>query len=115
MPSELIVARMVPGSDEAVARLFGRFDETEMPHLMGTRRRQLFHYHGLYFHLQDFDDEDGGDHIEQAKTRPDFIRISADLRPYISAYDPDTWKTPKDAIATRFYQWSAQPAFRPAV
>jgi cyclase len=114
MYSELIVARMVPGADEAIAGLFGRFDETEMPHLMGTRRRQLFHFHGLYFHLQDFDDESGGDHIERAKTRPEFVQISADLRPHVSAYDPQTWKSPKDALATRFYHWSAQPAARHA-
>jgi cyclase len=75
---------------------------------MGTRRRQLFHYQGLYFHLQDFDDEHGGETIEAAKADPVFVKISSDLRPYISAYDPQTWKTPKDAIATRFYYWAAQ-------
>jgi cyclase len=105
--SELIVARMHADFSEAVAKLFAEFDRTEMPGLMGTRRRQLFHYQGLYFHLQDFDDEGGGDTIEAAKTHPTFVRISKDLRPYISAYDPETWKSPKDAMATRFYRWTA--------
>ncbi len=112
MPSELIVARMKACSSDSVAHLFEDFDETEMPHLMGTRRRQLFHYQGLYFHLQDFDDDHGGETIEAAKAHPRFVKISKDLRPYISAYDPETWKSPKDAIATRFYHWAAAPDAR---
>jgi len=105
MHSTLIVARMGPESREQVAALFGEFDRTDMPHRMGTRRRQLFSYQGLYFHLQDFDTEAGGELIEQAKTDPLFVKISADLRPFIDPYDP-AWQTPSDAMATRFYHWS---------
>ncbi len=107
MHSTLIVARMEPPHDMAVARLFADFDATEMPHLMGTRRRQLFHYRGLYFHLQDFDRDDGGKAIEAAKAHPSFVRISDDLKQFIGAYDPATWRSPRDAMATRFYHWSA--------
>jgi cyclase len=106
--STLIVARMEPHDSDAVARLFGDFDRGEMPDLMGTRRRQLYRYRGLYFHLQDFDDDHGGEAIEAAKTHPSFVRISADLKEFITAYDPETWKSPKDAMATRFYHWSAR-------
>ncbi|MFJ3498507.1 TcmI family type II polyketide cyclase [Streptomyces sp. NPDC086091] len=105
MHSTLIVARMDPASSGDVAKLFGEFDTTEMPHLMGTRRRQLFSYRGLYFHLQDFDTDDGGSAIEEAKTHPAFVRISEDLKPFIGAYDPATWRSPADAMATRFYHW----------
>lgn len=104
MHSTLIVARMQPESSDAVAKLFADFDGTDMPARMGTRRRQLFSYKGLYFHLQDFDGEHGDERIEQAKTDPMFVQISADLRPYIEAYDPN-WRTPSDAMATRFYHW----------
>ncbi|MFF4412773.1 TcmI family type II polyketide cyclase [Streptosporangium sp. NPDC001559] len=104
MHSTLIVARMAGESREQVARLFAEFDKTEMPHLMGTRRRQLFMYKDLYFHLQDFDAESGGEAIEDAKTHPLFQQISADLRPHIQPYDPN-WRTPSDAMATRFYTW----------
>jgi cyclase len=104
--STLIVARMAPDAQPAVSRLFDRFDRTEMPHLMGTRRRQLFSYQGLYFHLQDFDADDGGSAIEQARTHPLFIAISADLKPFIDPYDPQTWRSPADAMATRFYHWA---------
>ncbi|MFC7883452.1 TcmI family type II polyketide cyclase [Streptomyces sp. NPDC057376] len=108
MHSTLIVARMEPGSAAEVARLFNEFDQTEMPHLMGTRRRQLFSYKGLYFHLQDFDSEDGGERIENAKTDSRFIAVSEDLKPFIEAYDPATWRSPADAMAQRFYHWSAK-------
>lgn len=106
MRSTLIVARMDPGSAGSVAGLFADFDAGDMPHLMGTRRRQLFHYRGLYFHLQDFDDEHGGEAIEEARTHEEFVRISAELKPFVEAYDPATWRSPKDAMATPFYHWA---------
>ncbi|HEV2780497.1 MAG TPA: TcmI family type II polyketide cyclase [Actinophytocola sp.] len=106
MHSTLIVARMEAQSRDAVADLFAEFDRTDMPNLMGTRRRQLFHYRGLYFHLQDFDDENGGEKIEGTKSHPLFVKISDDLKQFITAYDP-AWKSPKDAMADRFYHWRA--------
>ncbi len=106
MHSTLIVARMNPESAEQVAQLFQEFDTSELPHRMGTLRRQLFSYQGLYFHLQDFESDQGGAAIEEAKTDPRFVKISADLKPFINAYDPN-WKTPSDAMAQRFYRWSA--------
>jgi cyclase len=108
MHSNLIVARMEPASSAGVAKLFADFDTTEMPHRMGTRRRQLFHYRGLYFHLQDFDSDNGGELIEDAKTDPRFVQISNDLKEFIQAYDPETWRSPADAMATRFYNWEGK-------
>ncbi|WBP88266.1 TcmI family type II polyketide cyclase [Kitasatospora cathayae] len=106
MHSTLIVARMDPSASGDVAEIFREFDRTEMPDLMGTRRRQLFFYRGLYFHLQDFDSDNGGSAIEAAKNNPLFLNVSEDLKPYIGAYDPETWRSPADAMATRFYTWS---------
>jgi cyclase len=106
MHSTLIVARIKPGSEADVARLFEEFDATEMPQLMGTRRRQLFSFHDLYFHVQDFDDEHGGTAIEEAKAHPLFVNISEALKAFIDPYDPDTWRSPADAMAGRFYQWT---------
>lgn len=108
MHSTLIVARMRPDSESQVAKLFAEFDETDMPARMGTLRRQLFSFHGLYFHLQDFASDDGGQRIEAAKNDERFVRISEDLKEFIEAYDPKTWRSPKDAMATRFYEWSAR-------
>jgi cyclase len=108
MHSTMIVGRMDPRWSEDVAKLFGEFDQTDMPHRMSTRRRELFGYHGLYFHLQDFDGEYGSERILQARTDPRFIKISADLKPYIEAYDPATWRSPADAMASRFYHWEPE-------
>ncbi|WP_141579113.1 TcmI family type II polyketide cyclase [Actinomadura sp. WMMA1423] len=107
MHSTLIVARMRPDSSAEVGRLFQAFDRTDMPHRMGTRRRELFTYQGLYFHLQDFDGDHGGEHILQARADTRFIKISDDLKPYIEPYDPLTWRSPADAMAARFYHWEA--------
>lgn len=107
MHSTLIVARMEPRDAAPVAGLFEEFDRTDMPDLMGTRRRQLFRYQGLYFHLQDFDSDDGGEVIQAARSHPKFVQISNDLKQFITAYDPDTWRSPKDAMAERFYRWTA--------
>lgn len=106
MHSTLIVARMDPAASGDVARVFGESDATELPALLGTRRRQLFSYQGLYFHLQDFDSDDGGAAIDKARTHPLFVKVSADLKPYIRAYDPATWRSPADARATCFYRWT---------
>jgi cyclase len=106
MHSTLIVARMNPGARDQVAGIFEDFDRSEMPDLMGTRRRQLFFYRGLYFHLQDFESDDGGAAIQGARNHPLFVKVSADLKPYIEAYDPATWTSPADAMATPFYHWT---------
>jgi len=37
-----------------------------------------------------------------------FKQISADLKPFMRAYDPETWRSPADAMATRFYTWEQQ-------
>ncbi|MFI6490855.1 TcmI family type II polyketide cyclase [Streptomyces sp. NPDC050564] len=105
MHSTLIVARMDPRSIGDVSRLFGTFDRTDMPERMGTVRRQLFSYQGLYFHLQDFESENGGERIAEARSHPLFVGISEDLKAHIDAYDPETWRSPSDAIAQRFYHW----------
>lgn len=91
-----------------MAALFDRFDATDMPHRMGTRRRQLFVYQGLYFHLQDFDADDGATRISGAKDDERFVRISDKLKPFIAPYDPQTWRSPADAMARRFYNWEAR-------
>lgn len=107
MHTTLIVARLRTDETSQVAKIFEDFDRTEMPDLMGTRRRQLFHYRGLYFHLQDFTSDGGGHVIEQVRQHPLFVQVSEDLKPYIAAFDPATWRSPADAMATRFYEWTA--------
>lgn len=53
----LIVARMHSGDAPAVAQIFGESDAGELPHMLGVRRRDLFHFHGLYVHLVEARDD----------------------------------------------------------
>ncbi|MDJ0362346.1 TcmI family type II polyketide cyclase [Rhodococcus sp. H29-C3] len=106
MHSTLIVAKMNVDDHQHVGDLFSEFDSTDMPSRMGTQRRELFYFQGLYFHIQNFAGDNGADRVENAKRDPRFVGISEDLRPYIEPYDPN-WKSPRDAIATPFYRWTA--------
>ncbi len=36
---------------------------------------------------------------------PEFRRLSDSLTAYISPHDPETWRSPKDAMAHEFYRW----------
>jgi cyclase len=101
----LIVARMLTDAAEPIAEIFGASDTTtDLPQLVGVQARSLFQFGDLYLHLVE-----GERPVDQAVTRvqdhPAFRRISKDLRPYVSAYDPATWRAPKDAMAQEFYRW----------
>ncbi|MEB4613754.1 TcmI family type II polyketide cyclase [Leucobacter sp. M11] len=102
--TSLVVAKLNTERLSEISRLFTEFDRSDMPQKMGTVRRQLFTFHDLYFHLQDFKSDTGTERIEAAKTEPEFIQISQDLRPFFEPYDPN-WQSPKDSIANRFYHW----------
>jgi hypothetical protein len=103
--TNLIVARMSPSSSDDVARIFTDSDRTELPGLVGVTRRQLFAYQGLYFHLFTTD-EDGPDRVEGVRDHELFVDVNDKLATHITPYDPDTWRSPRDAMARQFYDWS---------
>jgi len=103
--TSLIIARIQQPDFTAISEIFREFDRTDMPERMGTVRRELFHFHDLYIHAQEFAEDHGTARVEQAKTDPRFVQISKELRPYFEAYDP-TWASPKDAMASCFYRWT---------
>jgi cyclase len=107
----VIVARIKPGAEEEVARIFGESDETELPHITGVRHRSLFVLDDIYIHLVETDDE-FADAVEKVRNHDLFKEISAQLDPYITPYNPETWRSPKDAQAREFYSWDppAPPA-----
>ncbi|WBO69777.1 TcmI family type II polyketide cyclase (plasmid) [Streptomyces camelliae] len=109
MHSTVIVNRVADEVIPEVTRLFGELDATDFPYRMGTRRRQLFSYHGVYFHIQDFLSENGTAVIDQAwkEADPRFVKICADLDPLVKKYAPERWRSTADQIATRFYLWEA--------
>jgi cyclase len=107
MKRTLIVAKIQPGASDDVARIFAESDATSLPHDIGVRERSLYRLNDLYIHLIDFDKE-----TERAmatgQAQPGFRDISERLKPFITAYDPQNWRSPKDAMAARFYHWTSE-------
>jgi cyclase len=109
MHQALIVARMAPGSAPDIAKVFEESDRGELPHLVGVVRRSLFQFGDVYMHLIESDSEPGPA-IAKVTEHPAFRDVSERLSAYVSAYDPETWRSPKDAMAQRFYLWERDPA-----
>ena len=72
---------------------------------MGTLRRQLFLYRGIYLHIQDFAVPDGRERIDKAfaQADPRFVKICEDLTPIVPPYNAEG-----GGVATRFYRWAAE-------
>ncbi|MFH8799229.1 TcmI family type II polyketide cyclase [Streptomyces sp. NPDC017936] len=104
MHHALIVARMAPGSAPDIAKLFEESDRGELPHLVGVARRSLFQFNDVYLHLIE-SEQDPGPAIAKVAGHPEFRDVSERLQAYVSAYDPQTWRSPKDAMAHCFYRW----------
>ncbi|MEU5163444.1 TcmI family type II polyketide cyclase [Streptomyces sp. NPDC020875] len=103
----LIVARMAPGSAAGIAELFARSDSGELPGLVGVNRRSLFQFGpDLYLHLIE-SDRPPGPAIAEVTGHPEFRELSERLSAYVSPYDPETWRSPKDAMARQFYRWES--------
>ena len=96
---------MQPAHASQVAEIFARYDATEMPYQIGVTSRSLYRFHDLYVHLIDFA-RPSGEAMGIAQQLPSFRAVSEELKPYINAYDPN-WRSPRDAMATRFYHWTA--------
>jgi cyclase len=100
----LIVARIQPGSEEEVARIFAESDETDLPKITGVRHRSLYVIDDIYIHLVETDDEFAAT-VDNVRDHELFQDISRKLDPYIQPLNPETWKSPKDAQAHEFYSW----------
>lgn len=102
----MIVARMAASDAEAVARIFAESDAGTLPHLIGVTGRSLFSFHGLYFHLIE-SGQPIGPALRQVRDDPEFARINARLAAHVKPFDPETWRSPADAMARLFYRWQA--------
>ncbi|RAY13244.1 TcmI family type II polyketide cyclase [Actinomadura craniellae] len=105
MNRTLIVAKIRPGAEREVARIFAESDAGPLPVEAGVAERSLYSLHDLYIHLVEFAG-DPAESVAAVQGHPDFRRISARLSEYVSAYDPDRWRSPRDAMARRFYHWA---------
>ncbi len=104
MHRELIVARMKPDSATDIAGVFADSDHGELPDLVGVNGRSLFQFGDLYLHLIEAE-QPPGPRVAQLRDHPAFRAISERLSAYVQAYDPRTWREPKDAMAHEFYRW----------
>lgn len=102
----LIVAKIRPGAQEHVAGLFAASDRTDLPVLAGVRHRSLYVLDDVYVHLAEFDG-DAAESVDGVRTHPLFEDVSRRLQSYISPYNPETWRSPRDAFAHNFYSWDA--------
>ncbi|GHB42231.1 hypothetical protein GCM10010377_36330 [Streptomyces viridiviolaceus] len=108
MHHTLIVARMAPGAAPDIAKVFAESDRGELPHLVGVTGRSLFEFGDVYLHLIE-SESDPAATIAGLTGHPEFRQVSERLSPYVSAYDPATWRSPKDAMARCFYRWERTP------
>jgi cyclase len=102
----VIVARIKPGSEDQVAGIFAESDESELPALAGVTHRSLFVLDDIYVHYVEMD-EDFEQSVDAVRGHPLFQEISRKLDEHITPYDPETWRSPKDATAREFYSWDA--------
>jgi cyclase len=109
MHHTLIVARMKPGAAPDIAKVFAESDRGELPHLVGVTRRRLFEFGDVYLHLIE-SDQDPAPAIAGLTDHPEFRDVSERLSAYVQAYDPSTWRSPKDAMAHCFYGWDRENA-----
>jgi cyclase len=105
MHRELIVARMKENAAEDIAAVFDESDRKgKLPDLIGVRGRSLFQFGDVYLHLIEADQPPGPE-VARMTGHPEFRAISERLTAYVQAYDPATWREPKDAMAREFYRW----------
>jgi cyclase len=102
-----IVAKIKPGSEDEVAKLFEESDHSELPGLARVRHRSLFVLEDVYIHYVEMD-ADFAEAVDDVRDHPLFKEISRRLDAYITPYNPETWKSPKDAQAREFYSWDAE-------
>jgi cyclase len=106
MNRTIIVARIQPDTERAVANVFAASDATSLPHDLGVQQRALYSLQDIYLHVIDFR-QDPAQALRRAQELPGFRQISDDLKPYIRPYDEQRWRSPQDAVANQFYRWSA--------
>jgi hypothetical protein len=98
----VIVCRMVPGSEDKVGPVFAYYDRTTRPQDMGVIGRILLSHDDLYLHVieRKEDPEISG----QRRGLPAFQQIAEEIAPYVTPY-PSYWENPSHSVAKPFYSW----------
>lgn len=103
----VIVARIKPGAEPEVARIFGESDSGQLPTQLGVTGRWLYAIDDVYLHVVERTDAAFAAAMAESHDKPAFSKIMEDLSPYISAFSPESWRGPEDAVAKEFYRWRA--------
>ncbi|MEV0809105.1 TcmI family type II polyketide cyclase [Micromonospora sp. NPDC050200] len=103
----VIIGRIKPGAEPDVARIFGESDAGSLPVQLGVTGRWLYSIDDVYVHLLERTDEAVADATGHDHDRPVFAKIMAELSPFISPYNPDTWRGHQDSVAHEYYRWRA--------
>ncbi|WP_250280697.1 TcmI family type II polyketide cyclase [Frankia sp. CiP1_Cm_nod2] len=114
MQRTLIVARITPGAEAEVARIFAASDRTGLPQVAGVSHRSLYSLGDLYVHLLETEHESTRV-LADIRSQEEFGRVTAELAHFIQPYLP-TWRSPRDAAARCFYTYEpdGSPARRVA-
>jgi cyclase len=104
MYRSLIIARITPGSEDEIAQIFSESDRTDLPRVAGVQRRELYSLGDCYAHLLETN-RPGQLALDDARQQAEFERVSRRLSEFVSPYRT-TWRSPRDAVATRFYEWT---------
>jgi hypothetical protein len=98
----VIVCRMVPGSEDKVGPVFAYYDRTTRPQDLGVVGRILLSHEDLYLHVieRKEDPEISG----QRRGLPAFQIISEVIAPYVTPY-ASYWQNPSHSVAKHFYSW----------
>jgi hypothetical protein len=98
----VIVCRLVPGSENEVGPVFAHYDEVTRAQDLGVVGRILLSHHDLYLHVieRKEDPEVSG----QRRGLPAFQAIAEAIAPYVTPY-PSYWQNPSHSVAKHFYTW----------
>jgi cyclase len=102
----LIVAKIEPGAEKDVARIFAESDRTHLPSVAGVVHRSLYSLGDVYIHLLETK-RDSRAMLDEVRRDPEFKRVSERLDPFVRPY-LDTWRSPQDALARCFYTFEPQ-------
>jgi cyclase len=100
----VIVCRIVPGSEELVGDVFAHYDKVTRPQDLGVIGRVLLSLEGLYIHV--IERKEDPKVSGQTRGLPAFQKIAEAIGPYVTPY-PRNWTNPSDSVSQEFYRWAA--------
>ncbi|MDG4766474.1 TcmI family type II polyketide cyclase [Solwaraspora sp. WMMD406] len=99
----VIVCRMVKGSENTIAEVFGHYDKATRPQDFGVIGRILLSHDDLYIHIVERNEDPAIS--GQNRGLPAFKEIAEAIGPFVTPY-PRNWQNPSHSVAKEFYRWT---------